>query len=258
MRTVEIFHSSGDSDNHRQHMAAASGHFLHKAGIMLAAAAFLLMSCSRLPLIKPVAPDAADRQLKQCMDIFPGEKIRLIHAIEASMEGGARTTQLGVLIVDPGSRAIHSVLMTLEGFVLFDAEDKGRITINRAVPPFDTMIFAEKLMSDIRLAFLRPAFPVTVSGVVTDGTPVCRFRTEQGMTQDIALPLKTTDREIRLYTEQNELARKVTVHKPDNRGISEKIVLEAYGFREYSLQMRLITAETLTDENREIKTKENQ
>lgn len=256
MRTVETVHSSDDSDNQRQHIA--SRHFLHTAGMMLAAVAVLLMSCSRLPLIKPVAPEAADRQLRQCMDTFPGEKVRLIHAIEASMEGGAGTTQLGILIVDPGSREIHSVLMTLEGFVLFDAEDKGRITINRAVPPFDTMIFAEKLMSDIRLAFLRPALPALAAGVIPDGTRVCRFRTEQGMTQDIALPLNTADREIRLYTEQNEPARKVTIHKPDDRGISEKIVLEAYGFREYSLQMRLITAERFTDENSKFNTKENQ
>jgi hypothetical protein len=224
--------------------------------VALSAAALSLISCSELPLIKPVPADIAGKQIKQCLRPFPTEKIRLIHAIEASMEGGTQTTQLGVLLVNPESKALHSVLMTLEGIVLFDAEDNGRININRAVPPFDTMIFAEKLMSDIRLIFLRPAGPILATGFVPDGTHICRFRTEQGMTLDIVLAGKNKQ-EMRLYTEQNELVRKVTAYRLDEKDIPDKILLEAYGFREYSLQMRLIAAEPVTDENNNPKSKDN-
>lgn len=220
--------------------------------LLLSAAALALISCSGLPPIRPAAPGDADGQLRQCLRIFPAEKQRLIHAIEASMEGGARTTQLGVVIVDPAGGSIHSVLMTLEGLVLFDAEDNGGIRINRAVPPFDTMIFAEKMMNDIRLVFLRPPGQMLASGAVPDGSPVCRFRTERGMTLDIMLRGETMQ-EMRLYTEQNELVRKVMAYGLDEKGTPGRIDLTAYGFREYSLQMKLVTAEAVTDEKRKSK-----
>lgn len=231
-------------------MATRGRHLsLSAKALLLLAAAFSLIACSGLPPIKPAVPGTADSQLRQCLRAFPGEKLRLIHAIEASMEDGARTTQLGVVLVDPARGSIHSVLMTLEGFVLFDAEDNGGIRINRAVPPFDTMIFAEKLMNDIKLIFLRPSGPMLASGVIPDGPPVCRFRAGRGMTLDIMLPGDTMQ-EMRLYTEQNELVRKVMAYGLDEKGIPGRIDLTAYGFREYSLQMKLITAEPVTDEKR--------
>ncbi len=46
--------------------------------------------------------------------------------------------------------------MTIEGFVLFDAEAGETLTVHRAVPPFDAPAFAAALAEDIRLAFFSP------------------------------------------------------------------------------------------------------
>ena len=137
--------------------------------------------------------------------------------------------------------------MTIEGFVLFDAEFNGTMKITRGVPPFDSVAYAEHMMKDIGLLVFPPGGIQREAGYSADGEWICRFREEQGMTTDI-----TVTREaswiIRRYNEQDALIRIVKASRLDERNIPAQIDLQAYGDEGYSLHMILISAEPVIAE----------
>ena len=63
---------------------------------------------------------------------------------------------MGLTVLSSRLRSNRSVIMSLEGFVVFDGEVNQGLTVHRALPPFDSPGFAEGLMADIRLIFFQP------------------------------------------------------------------------------------------------------
>ena len=112
------------------------------------------VSCVSLPAIKPVEQRAA--AIQRCARPFLGSPHRFVHAIAASLPGGGTGTVLGITVFDPKSKAIRSAILTIEGFVLFDARYDKELHVYRALPPFNGEEFAERLMKDVRLIFLAP------------------------------------------------------------------------------------------------------
>ena len=94
---------------------------------------------------------------------------------------------LGLTVMSSPAAERRSVLMTLEGFVVFDGEYDGRLTVHRALPPFDSPHFADGLMEDIRLVFFEPEGPVVARGTLRTGGPVRRYRLPDGGTVDVEL-----------------------------------------------------------------------
>ncbi len=80
------------------------------------------------------------------------------------MPGGGSFVSMGVTVISSRLRTNRSVIMTFEGFVVFDGEYDGRLIVHRALPPFDSPHFAEGLMEDIRLIFFEPQGPVIGAG----------------------------------------------------------------------------------------------
>ena len=146
-----------------------------------------LLSCSGLPRLKPADPKTRYDIEKQCLRPFPGSPYRLIHSVEASLPGGTQIHLLGVLLVDPEARSIHSVIMTIEGFVLLDAELGKLVQINRGVPPFDSVAYAEHMMEDLWFMIFPPPGIMSDAGFAEDGSMVCRFRETGGVTTDISV-----------------------------------------------------------------------
>ena len=124
------------------------------------------------------------------------------------------------LMSSPATGRYRSVLLTLEGFVVFDAEYDGRLTVHRALPPFDSPHFAEGLMEDIRLVFFEPDGPVVASGTLKDGGAVRRHRLPDGGTVDLEL-LPGDDWRIRRYDPSETLTR--TVRATARTGGSERV-----------------------------------
>jgi hypothetical protein len=220
-----------------------------KHWIMMLMLTFLLASCRTLPVIKPADPVTAKDTIQRCHLPFLTIPYRFIHAIEVELPGGGTSTVMGITVFDPASATIHSVIMTIEGFVLFDARYEKEVSVNRAVPPFNTEQFAGRMMEDVNLIFLAPHGRLSDAGMREDGSTVCRYYGNKGIIEDVIV-YRDDSWEIGTYTGNYERLRKVKATSVHDR-IPGMVELNAFGFREYSLRMKLISAEAVTPvENR--------
>ena len=202
----------------------------------------LILSCSSLPQVYP-AGDAADLQPDQaCRGPFPDGDWQLLHSIEASLPGGKKGFLMGLTVLSPSNRTAQVVIMTLEGFVVFDALYDKQITVKRAVVPFDSEVFANGLIEDITLIFFKPVGPIMAAGFLKNSTAVCRYQKPDGRIVDI-ISKGADNWEIRLYLPDFRLARVVkSIYLADRVGIADKIELNAYGSPGYALVMDLVEA----------------
>jgi hypothetical protein len=205
----------------------------------------LLASCAGLPPVTP-GGDALRAGAEEAFApgaVFPEGRWQLLHAIQAELPGGRTLVMLGLTVMSSTGRSCRSVLMTLEGFVVFDGEHDGRLTVHRALPPFDSPHFADGLVEDIRLVFFAPEGPVIATGTLPDGKLVRRHRPPDGGTVDVEI-LPGADWRIRRYDASERLVRTVRArHGPkDQHGFPESIELTASGGQDYRLTMTLVEA----------------
>jgi len=219
---------------------------VYKRCLFILITAFFIISCSRLPVIKPVDTSMAPDTMRRCHLPFLDIPYRIIHTIEVVLPGGMTGTVVGVTAFDPATKTIQSVIMTIEGFVLFDAIDEKKMRVNRAVPPFNAEHFAGYMMDDVRLIFLIPDGRLSDIGVFEDGSTVCRYHVKQNWVIDVIVHEDNTW-EIKRYSDTNELLRKVMTFSLRDR-IPGIVELNAFGFREYTLRLNLINAEPFSPE----------
>jgi hypothetical protein len=207
----------------------------------------LVAACSSLPQVYP-AGDAATSQARQaCRNLFPEGDWQLWHSIEATLPGGRKGFLMGLTVISSATRNAHCVIMTQEGFVLFDASYGEEISVERAVAPFDSEVFAKGLISDIRLMFFAPNGPLAETGYDKDGASICRYRIPNGRIVDLVVH-GDLSWQIRQYNRQMCLERTVTAfsNRPyrgeDRYAIADRLELTAYGAAGYSLIMDLIEA----------------
>lgn len=206
--------------------------------------AVCLISCSPLPVIKPTDQTAAT--VRKCRQPFLDTPYRFVHAIEAALPGGGSGTVLGITVFNPESKAIHSAILTLEGFVLFDARYDGKLVVSRALPPFNAERFAEHMMEDIRLIFLPPEGRLLTAGTLEDGSAICRYEGNQETIIDVIVH---RDDSWEIYTYRNRYERLRTINVFSVRdGIPGMLELTGFESRNYSLRLKVISAEPLSRE----------
>jgi hypothetical protein len=204
----------------------------------------IIISCARLPVIKPVEQTAAT--IQRCAHPFLDAPYRFVHAINVELPGGSTSTLLGITLFDPSSKAIHSAIITIEGFVLFDGQYEKELLVNRALPPFDAKNFAEHMMEDIRLIFLSPAEGPSAAGISDDGSAVCRYEGKRDRVVDVIVHRDSTW-EIVQYGNRHELIRTIKAFSVRDR-IPEMVELTGFESRRYSLRLMLISAEPVSPE----------
>lgn len=211
----------------------------------------LIASCSSLPQVYPAGDEADPQAQGVCRGFFPEGDWQLLHSIEATLPGGKKGFLMGLTVISSTNRTARCVIMTLEGFVVFDALYDQEISIIRAIAPFDSKDFADGMMADIDLIFFRPSGPFVTSGFLKNGAAVCRYQKPDGRKVDI-ISGNDHNWEIRLYLPDNRLVRTVksisaAKHDSDGRqGIADKIELKAHGSPGYALVMELVEAVPLT------------
>ncbi|MEW6666880.1 MAG: hypothetical protein AB1512_16885 [Thermodesulfobacteriota bacterium] len=209
----------------------------------LLAAGFLLTACSNLPTVQPAGDFAATLQ-PLCRDPFPKGKWQFVHSIEAVMPGGRSAFVTGVVVLSSVDRTFRCVILTIEGLAVFDAEWDRRLTVNRAIAPFDSKPFAEGLAEDIRLLFLHPRGSPVESGLLQDGDSLCRYRDSNGGIVDV-VSRGGGGWGIQRYTRDLHLVRTVNMVPGGSAGqdeIPQKIELTARGPQAYKLIMNLVEA----------------
>ena len=214
-----------------------------KGRLLALTAVLLFLSCARLPAIVPVAGADPCGPIEGCSRIFPTGNWQLLHSIEAGLPGGRHSVMMGLTVLSSRRRSNRSVIMSLEGFVVFDGEVNQGLKVHRALPPFDSPGFAEGLMEDIRLVFFKPEGPAAECGNLTDGSTVCRYQNPDGGFVDIVLR-STGTCETRRYDREQRLIRivRVPADAATSDGMPQTIELTAQGEQTYKLVMTLLEA----------------
>ena len=207
----------------------------------------LILSCSSLPQVYPAGDSADPLPGRTCRGPFPDGDWQLLHSIEATLPGGKKGFLMGLTVVSSSNRTARCVIMTLEGFVIFDAMYDKQISVKRAVAPFDSGAFANSLIDDINLIFFKPSGSIVTSGFLKSGAAVCRYQKPDGRIVDI-ISHGEDHWETKQYLPDFRLARIVksmSAKKPDltdRAGISNQIELIAHGSPRYELIMDLVEA----------------
>jgi hypothetical protein len=209
----------------------------------------LVGGCAGLPPLKPLDPAMQPAVLDECRQPFLPAQYRLVHTLEALLPDGGKTTAIGVLVADPRSGSFRSVLMTLEGWVLFDIESGTIPRVHRAVPPFDAPAFARRMVEDISLAFFAPGGEPALWGQEEKGFRGCRFARPGGGFVDV-LKDEGGAREIRLYGTGQELLKRVKILILERRGLADELEIRGEGWPSYTLRLRLIESEAVEVEPR--------
>jgi len=227
--------------------AVRSGKARRAFGALAFLAAVLTVgACAGLPQIRPLEPSLRSAALDACRRPFLKEKYRLVHALNAVMPGERESGAIGVLIADPGSGSFQSVLMTIEGFVLFDIAYAQGLSVNRAVPPFDAPAFARRMAEDIGLAFFSPGGEPAAWGRMETGETVCRFERPGGESVDVMSGANGA-LEIRLYGSGKELKKRVSIPRVEKTGLADELEIRGEAWPSYRLHLRLIEAERVED-----------
>ncbi len=202
---------------------------------------FFLAGCASLPSLELLP--MVDIEPAKCQRPWVTEKRQFVHAIAATLPDGKKTLITGVTTIDPEERSLHVVIMTIEGLVLFEGRAKGdKVEIQRGISLFSSGAFAEGLMNDVRLIFLKPATVPTEVGIARGFDVVCRYQDDISGVVDVKIG-RGGDWELARYDSANRLQRRVIARSGSDseRGaVPERIKLTAEGTFGYSLDMQLI------------------
>ncbi len=202
----------------------------------------LVSACHAGPgALSPLLPPARAEAIEQCRTVFPRGEWKATHVVEARMPLGNEGSFIGVVAAGPGPDAFRSLLMTQEGFVLFDARyDAGRVEVLRALPPLDPEGFGRGMTGDVRLLLFPPAGDLVEVGRTSRGERACRWRkgretVEVTLTGDTGARLSRWD--------DGSLTREAVLSEIDPRGFARRSKLETKGVVGYSLSLELLDVE---------------
>jgi hypothetical protein len=186
-----------------------------------------------------LSPDPLE-ELPGCYAIFPAEPWESVHKIEAAFGGGS-SSLIGIAKGEPLERTLQSILLTPEGFILFDAERRVKgISVRKAVAPFDSPAFARGLIEDVSLLFLAPAAKPITWGKETNGTMTCRWEYPENSMEITG----SMDRSWRILRRDKygEVIKEIILSGPFLNGLASRIEYRAFKPAPYTLRMTLIQA----------------
>jgi hypothetical protein len=202
---------------------------------------FLILSIGCVPKSKTALSPGLMEDLPGCYAPFPAEPWESVHRIEVSIRGGS-SSLLGVTKGEPSERRLQSLLLSPEGFILFDAElRKSGIAVRKAVAPFDSSAFASGLMQDVTLLFLPPKAKPITWGKEADGTMICKWEEPDNSHTEITGSMDSGWRILR-RDEYGGVTKEVVLNGPFLNGLASRMELRAFKPASYRLSMTLIQA----------------
>jgi hypothetical protein len=162
---------------------------------------------------------------------------------------GKSVTMIGVTVIDPAGRSLQGILMTIEGLVLFDGLwQDGKVTVSRAVPPFDRPAFAENMINDMCFLFLVPKMAALTHAMEKEGKVVCRYHSGEDSVIEVMI---NEDRSWASKVFRGSLSREIRAAAIQDN-VPQFMELKGQG---YTLKLTTISAEPHvagTDEKSEI------
>jgi hypothetical protein len=201
---------------------------------------FLILCIGCAPKSMTTLSSGSPEDISCCHVIFPAEPWESVHKIEVTFGEGSFFL-IGITKGEPSERRLQSLLLTPEGFILFDAERgiKG-ISVRRAVAPFDSPAFAQGLIEDVTLLFLLPAGKPTTWGKETNGKVICKWENPDNSTEITG----SMDRSWRILRRDKygKVTKEILLSGPFLNGLASQIEYRAFKPARYRLNMTLIQA----------------
>jgi len=211
---------------------------IRRKGLDICLLGFFILFIGCVPKSKTTLSPGSPDDLPGCYAIFPSEPWESVHRIEATMRGGS-SSLLGVTKGEPSERRLQSLLLSPEGFILFDAElRENGVAVRKAVAPFDSPAFARGLMEDVTLLFLPPKAKPTIWLKETNGTMICKWENPDNSTE-ITGSMDSGWRILR-RDKYGELTKEAIFGGPFLNGLASRAELRAFKPVSYRLRMTLV------------------
>jgi len=215
---------------------------IRRNGLDICLLGFLIFSAGCVPISKTIPISGSPDDLPGCYTLFPSKPWESVHRIEATLGGGGGGffSVLGVTKGEPSDRQLQSLLLTPEGFILFDAERRnGEVTVRKAVPPFDSPAFAKGLMEDVALLFLPPQAKPASWRRDANGAMICNWEGPEDPHTEIT---GSTDSgwQILQRDKQGQVIKEVALSGPFVNGLASRMELRASKPASYRLRMTLV------------------
>jgi hypothetical protein len=212
---------------------------IRRKGFDICLLGFLILSVGCvLPPKKTLGPGSLE-DLPGCYAAFPAGPWESVHRIEATIQGGS-SSLLGVTKGEPSERRFESLLLTPEGFILFDAERREEaIAVRKAMAPFDSPAFARGLMEDVALLFLSPQGRPAAWRKEVAGTMICRWEGPDDSRTEVTGSMDSSWRILR-QDKHGKVIREVVLNGPFVNGLASRMELRAFKPASYSLRMTLV------------------
>ncbi|MCJ7785914.1 MAG: hypothetical protein MUP41_18435 [Desulfobacterales bacterium] len=211
-----------------------------RKGLDICLLGLLILSAGCVHISKTSLSPGSPEDLPACYAIFPAEPWESVYKLEATIRGGGSFSLLGVTKGEPSERRLQSLLLTPEGFILFDAELRdGEMAVRKAVAPFDSPAFAGGLMEDVTLLFLPPQVKPTTWGKETDGKMICNWEGPHDSDTEITGSMDSGWRISRL-DKKGRVIKEVVLNGPFVNGLASHVELRASRPASYRLRMTLV------------------
>jgi len=187
-----------------------------------------------------VSSPGSPEDLPGCKVMFPAGPWESIHKIEVNFGGGS-SSLIGVTKGEPSERRFQSILLTPEGFILFDAERRATgFSVKKAVAPFDSQAFARGLIEDVSLLFFPPAGRPKSWEKEANGKMICKWENPEHSTEIVG----SMENGWQIVRRDNygETMKEIVLSGPFLKGLASRIEFRAFKPMSYTLKMSLIQA----------------
>jgi hypothetical protein len=203
---------------------------------------FSIMALAACAGVSPYKPLTAQISIA-CPDVFARQSFRAVHQIEMESALSGKSLFIGAAKATPDDDALHTVLMSVEGMVLFEGEmKKGVLRIISAFGPLNDPDFARGLMADVSFLLLKPATLPAESGLDDKGLKACRWPSFGGGVTELTSLGEGAVR-IRRYDEKRRITKEAMAMPPFDRGMPAGIVLKSFRPAKYTIKLKLIEVE---------------
>lgn len=215
--------------------------------------AVLLAGCAtkNLPSLSGLDQNETEKIQEQCANLFVEKDVQFIHSLLFDLPDKNTASVIGITNVYPSTGLLESIIMTVEGLVVFHSRYQNKQkTILKAIDPFTSEEFSTGVLEDIQLIFLKPSGSLEKIGISEDSAPVCRYIGEENRKTDIILA-DEAHWIIKKYDKKNNLTKTVSPISKKNSirivpsGYYSNIVLKTEGIFGYTLRLSLIQTEEL-------------
>jgi hypothetical protein len=201
---------------------------------------FLILSVGCVSLSEKTLVPGSPDDLPGCYAVFPAGAWESVYKLEATIRGGGSFSLLGVTKGEPSERRLQSLLLTPEGFILFDAELRdGEMAVRKAVAPFDSPAFAGGLMEDVSLLSLPPRLKPTGWEKKMDGTMICNWEGPDDSHTEVTGSMESGWRILR-RDKYREVIKEVVLKGPFVKGLASHVELRTFEPASYTLRMTLV------------------